>query len=826
MWFSGQALALQAWSYYFQNKYGLTSLSTDLQALRFRRLRSTTIPIITVHESMAVRSWKKLPKVENIPNISIHNAVISPNVNYVCWKVHRDWVTQLNYYDSIKAGHFQAATMSPPLLGHSIGAEGQSEVTVYKIQPAVNETHSVGPGMFGNNQGYKQRRKNLLLTGGMDRIIRVWNPYLPGKPIGMLKSHTAPLVYIHASAEDNKIFSMSTDNMVKIWDLDTHSCLFLLPPKPAGLQAAGHTCLYLPHPRALCVATKAVALLHLKLRSPPEPDQMVSHREPVLCCQYNSVFRHVISCSEASVVKVWDFETGRLSTEFIGAHDNSGITCMALDSSGRRLITGGRDGRLKIWSYNNGHCLHTLEHDEKHCEVCDCVYLEVNQNKCFIAVGWDRRINVYFDLPRDFHHFWKPQPYWQDDLNQGHKEDIFCVTHCPPCLLATSSYDGEIIVWNVNSGHVYCKLNTPSLSDGAEEGEGSDRSVSCLIFLKTRVTTGDRTAGASLMANGPGGSLTFWRLSNGTSALANFTPSKSKAQVSSITVSAEDAFTYVADQDGFVHVYDIQEYALWGAELQPPKNVTFWRAHISTVTSLELVEEKFLLSASLDHTVRLWSITGEYIGTFGQSNSWDIFTPDSWSHPRVPCEILTAPKSKPIEPVLVEDPPVCTGKENGEKIMQGKSRATFEKISNLPEDATVMVEAERKEDPYSHHLPTSSYSGRTTSSKSENREWKHRENGDECTITHPHSLCKRTHPHYVQVEGSLLKQVLLEWNRPSPRASEPTWPSIYQTLQCHELACVSTLREKPNLSVIDSDVFSFNILTQEKEESETTRTES
>ncbi|GAB5566266.1 hypothetical protein PRBEI_2000007600 [Prionailurus iriomotensis] len=23
-------------------------------------------------------------------------------------------------------------------------------------------------------------RMNLLLTGGMDRIIRVWNPYLPG----------------------------------------------------------------------------------------------------------------------------------------------------------------------------------------------------------------------------------------------------------------------------------------------------------------------------------------------------------------------------------------------------------------------------------------------------------------------------------------------------------------------------------------------------------------------------------------------------------------------------------------------------------------------
>lgn len=57
--------------------------------------------------------------------------------------------------------------------------------------------------------------------------------------------------------------------------------------------------------------------------------------------------------------------------------------------------------------------------------------------------------------------------------DHGHKEDILCVAQCPPFLLATSSYDGEIIIWNVISGHVCCKLNTPSTSDGAEDGEGS-----------------------------------------------------------------------------------------------------------------------------------------------------------------------------------------------------------------------------------------------------------------------------------------------------------------------------------------------------------------
>lgn len=48
------------------------------------------------------------------------------------------------------------------------------------------------------------------------------------------------------------------------------------------------------------------------------------------------------------------------------------------------------------------------------------------------------------------------------------------MAQCPPCLLATSSYDGEIIVWNVVSGHMYCKLNAPSPMDGQDHGEGRD----------------------------------------------------------------------------------------------------------------------------------------------------------------------------------------------------------------------------------------------------------------------------------------------------------------------------------------------------------------
>ncbi|CAK7322202.1 hypothetical protein VULLAG_LOCUS23856 [Vulpes lagopus] len=192
-------------------------------------------------------------------------------------------------------------------------------------------------------------------------------------------------------------------------------------------------------------------------------------------------------------------------------------------------------------------------------------------------------------------------------------------------------YDGEIIIWNTE--------NTQAAKF--------------------------ESAAASLITNGPEGS------------------SKDKAQVSSIAVTAGDVLVYVADQKGFVHVYDIKEYGLQGPELQFPK-------------ILELVEEKFLLSSSLDRTVCLWSRNGGvHSGTFGQHSPRDIFTPASWSHPRVPYEILTDPRSMPALPVLEQDVAAMHTEE------EGQDSVVVEEPEKTPNSCSLeepILEAEMKED--------------------------------------------------------------------------------------------------------------------------------
>ena len=85
-----------------------------------------------------------------------------------------------------------------------------------------------------------------------------------------------------------------------------------------------------------------------------------------------------------------------------------------------------------------------------------------------IVGGWNRRLAMYSDsrgteaaVPK----------YWAE---RGHCEDILCMAHCPPNLLVSASYDGDIIVWNTDSERKMCRMNAKSYSHQKPQpmGEG------------------------------------------------------------------------------------------------------------------------------------------------------------------------------------------------------------------------------------------------------------------------------------------------------------------------------------------------------------------
>ncbi|XP_030007934.1 WD repeat-containing protein on Y chromosome-like [Sphaeramia orbicularis] len=616
-----------------------------------------------------LRLWNKLPRTENIPTIAIDNIVFCTNVTFVRWKVHQDWVTQARYFQSFRAvvsssnedvssvviGCVLPLTDAEQQLNEIRDACYEGKIKKIQLNWTPQLRASSDQTVFSVYKGVKTfdlcRKHSLLVTGGMDGLVRLWNPCFSGKPIGILKGHPAPIVYICISSEDSRIFSVSIDGTVKIWDIQDQCCLFTADPKASGIHGDISVCSYSLAMKSLYIAADSLAVLSLKIRPRLHTRLTVSHNEPVMCCGYSEEFRQVVSCTQGSVVRVWEFDSGRQVFEFGGTPDLSAITCMTFDPKGRRLITGSRDGCLKIWNFNSGQCLKTLKKDGEYHEVCDCIFLKVHRNSYVMSVGRDRRIDIYSDIPEDLHHVQRPQPSWQDDLKNGHKDDILCTAQCPPSLLATGSYDGEIIVWNVVSGRIQCRFVSPP-QDGHQNAEGLDTSVPSIIFMKNSKLQQISAANTLLLSSGAKGFINLWSVLGGGKLVRSFKASRSQQKITKLAKTEKDSLLYSADRTGYIYIYNINKLTP-SPEQKNPRPETFWRAHTSKVTGLHIVDnDQVVLTSSTDCTVRLWSAHGEFIGTFGQLETWNVHISSSWQHPGVPYEILVDPLSMPDHEIL------------------------------------------------------------------------------------------------------------------------------------------------------------------------------
>ncbi|XP_053114581.1 WD repeat-containing protein on Y chromosome-like isoform X2 [Hemicordylus capensis] len=593
-----------------------------------------------------LRNWTKYPVVEEIPTVSLDAIHDSENITFIRWKVHNDWVTKIKYIHSMESivsssnddctalvigsvsGTKNLKHRLKILMGSSNGSLNQFPAPVKGSAP---KRFRCDESVFKVHKGVKtfdySRESNLLVTGGLDRNLRLWNPYVSGWSLGILRGHTSPIGFL-CILHGTKVFSVSLDSTIRVWDTEDHSCLLTVIPKASQIRGEMEVCYFSPDLRTLYVAAETFGLLRFRHQENQIRDSGMSHNEPIVCCQYNKQSQHVISCSEDSVIKVWDLKNGQLVIKVCEAHGDSAITCMAFDASGKRLITGGRDGSLKKWDSSTLHCMHTIKQATSSAdEVIACTYGDVYNKRYIISVGSGRKTSIFPDLNDEISEGSYPQLDWMENVENGHKDDILCVASCPPHFLATSSFDGEIIIWNLVSGYPYSRLST--ISRTMMEGGTDDLSISKIIFLLSRLER--KKTAAVLVASGPRGYITFWNVCGRGKRLAYFSSSKEKSIISDIAVSDDDSLLCAGDQQGSLCIWNIAEYATWGPETKPPAVLLSWRAHRCSITSVTLLSDyQLLLTSSLDCSVKLWSLEGQYVGMFGQKELWNITDTSSW----------------------------------------------------------------------------------------------------------------------------------------------------------------------------------------------------
>ncbi|KAM8939489.1 cilia- and flagella-associated protein 337-like [Pelodytes ibericus] len=593
-----------------------------------------------------LRSWTKCQVLDEIPSVNIDNIEETGHVKYIRWKVHNDWVTQIRYVHSIES---IISSSNDDFTALVIGCVEGTRNVQQRLRDLMDtsSTHSrrtmlamnIPPkrnindeSLFRVKRGVKTfdfcKESNILVTGGLDRIVRMWNPYVPGWPTGLLRGHTSPISFLCIGDDNTKIYSVSTDCTVMVWDIEDHTCLINVISKASQIRGEIATCYFSSHLRALYIATDSLAVLQLQESSVQPGLPSVSHSEPVSCCHYNQNFQQVISCSAGSVIKTWDLLTGQLVCEVRGAHGSCPITCLAVDYTGNRMVTGGKDGSLKQWNRTSNSVTYTKTLAQGRSasskdEISDCSYVVLHNIRYILSVRRDRKICIIPDqvdavISEDEY----PQYSLINNLRKEYEEGKFCMASLPPNLVAVSSYNGEIILWNLQSGHILCHLNASGCEE-LENGTGSadDLIINKVYFIHSRIER--KYKSAVLVASGPRGQITFWNISDGGSIFGRFAGSHHKSVVNDLGISEDGSLLCAADRMHYVYIWDISQYALHGPETKPPTLLHCWRAHKCDITRvIPVIKHRLIITSSLDCTMKLWSVEGEHIGTFGQSTPW------------------------------------------------------------------------------------------------------------------------------------------------------------------------------------------------------------
>ncbi|XP_035778805.1 WD repeat-containing protein on Y chromosome-like isoform X1 [Anopheles albimanus] len=320
----------------------------------------------------------------------------------------------------------------------------------------------------------------LLVSGGPDCDLRLWDIRRPEKPSAVLSGHTASIVFLFVQDAGEKIYSLDQKRIVKVWDVRNRILLQTFTELTGVLCQNLPVCaFYNDRDRQLVVASNKLVCLSCCPEIPLDRTDGESHTRPISVLLYNSLYKLIISCGLDSVIITWDHCMNRKMSLITEAHtqmrnglrESVEITAGCLDGKQQLLATGARDGSVKLWNISGRTCMRTFSMQED-CEVTALFWIA---NR-ILAMGWNHRVVEFFASLEQEAEYPRGLPW-----RKLHSDDILCaaVSSVTPEALATCSYAGELVLWMLETGQPYRRYNAANphirvpISFRAEETEES-----------------------------------------------------------------------------------------------------------------------------------------------------------------------------------------------------------------------------------------------------------------------------------------------------------------------------------------------------------------
>lgn len=185
-----------------------------------------------------------------------------------------------------------------------------------------------------------------IVSASEDKSIRIWD-LMTGDCLWVIKDDTDSVLSASFSPDGKRIVSASR-NEIRIWDTKTKECVKIL-------KGRNHAA-FSPDGKLIVAEGYAMTLFILDVET-GECINMLEHKSSINNASFSPDGRKIIAVSGDNTIRIWDAQTG----ECIRAITENELCSASFSPDGKKIVSSSRDKTIRIWDTKTGKIIKALE---------------------------------------------------------------------------------------------------------------------------------------------------------------------------------------------------------------------------------------------------------------------------------------------------------------------------------------------------------------------------------------------------------------------------------------------------------------------------------
>ena len=313
-----------------------------------------------------------------------------------------------------------------------------------------------------------------IVSASRDGTLKIWNTEaisLPAAPAPESQTSKMVLSSKHEesvngcsySPEGNRFVTVSVDGAVKVWDADSGSELFTFEEtQRLAFGSLGRLpCSYSPDAKRLALASPS-GLTIWDTRTWKQLSHLHPEVKGISVCAWSQDSRRLVIAADQTL-KVWLCGDDGWRLEKTITHGNE-ISACSISSCDKMILSGDKNGNLKVWSMDTGKKLAALSGHRD--AITDCKFSPDSKQIISSSVDYRSELRI-----------WEVSNWTHWKAIVGHTHWISCCAFTANGKFVVSgSEDGTLRVWNADSCEELVRLNAGAIT-ALSLGHGGRRIV-------------------------------------------------------------------------------------------------------------------------------------------------------------------------------------------------------------------------------------------------------------------------------------------------------------------------------------------------------------